>query len=205
MHRTLFGLAAIIAFGRSHPSTSTPLSGVPLVEPEAFGLWPSVAEEPIEVGPTPWRLCRGPTPEQKLARKADEEANGAHASHSIIVRISPNTEEAFRSGATLPSWSVVVKEKHSSHSESGSFDAYALMIKHDAGYDAANGDWVWFIRYVNDFIRVPLRQRRCMKRRWRKDETTMTFGTFPSRQIAQMFAASTPISTWKYSANLRII
>ena len=141
MHRTLFGLAAIIAFGCSRPSASVPLSDVPLVEPKEFALWPSVTEEPIEVGPTPWRLCKGPTPEQERARKADEEANGPHARYSIIVRISPNAEEAFRSGATLPFGRVVVKEKHRDRNESGSFDAYALMIKHEAGYDAANGDW----------------------------------------------------------------
>ena len=135
------------SFPASHTAAATNESSLavpelPEIEPSVFAKWPSFTEVPVEVGPGDWAACAGP-PEQKHARNAEEDANGPHASYSIIVRVSPNAAAPFREGGTLPTGAVVVKEKHktSFFDQRSTFDAYAFMIKREAGYDAINGDW----------------------------------------------------------------
>lgn len=115
-----------------------------LIGPDTFTTWPSVTDEPIDVGPGPWTVCSSPpTTEYEREHKAAEDAaSGPHANYSITVRVSPNAVEAFRDGNMLPPGAVVVKEKHASYgSATRYFVAYALMIKHEEGYDAMSGDW----------------------------------------------------------------
>jgi hypothetical protein len=93
----------------------------------------------------------GPPPEWEREREAAEKANGPHASYSILVRVSPSGATSFREGANLPEGAVVVKEKHLVNNLSGtsSFNAYAFMIKREAGYDTANGDWEYAFVSLN--------------------------------------------------------
>ncbi|HEY4260087.1 MAG TPA: cytochrome P460 family protein [Schlesneria sp.] len=114
-----------------------------LVSPDTFAIWPSVTDEPIDVGPGPWRICRmGPTPEYEHERKAAEDVSGPHANYSITVRVSPDAAQAFRDGMALPPGAIVVKEKQFSYGSAVHyFEEYALMIKHEPGYDELGGDW----------------------------------------------------------------
>ena len=117
---------------------------LPEIQPAVFASWPSVTEKPVQIGPGDWIPCNSvSSPERERERKAAAETSGPHASYSIVVRVSPNAAASFREGGTLPEGAVVVKEKHKIDGMSGdrTFDAYAFMIKREAGYDAANGDW----------------------------------------------------------------
>ncbi len=111
------------------------------LEPATFSIWPSVTDGPIPVSPTLWMFCRGPTPEEARAQDAAAKTHGPHASHSIVVRVSPEAIAPFRSGEPLPVGAAVVKEKYMNHLAKGPLQEYAVMLKREAGYDPDNGDW----------------------------------------------------------------
>lgn len=127
---------------------------LPEIQPAMFASWPSATEKPIEIGPRLWRFCRGPSPEEERERTKEKEANGPHASYSIVVRVSPNAASSFRAGGTLPEGAVVVKEKHQVSGGRREFQAYAFMIKREAGYDEANGDWEYAFVTLQPDIKV---------------------------------------------------
>lgn len=113
-----------------------------LVGPEVFSKWPSATTEPIEVAHRTSRLCGGTLmSEEELKDIAEQEIYGPHAKFLNIVRVNPEATDQFFSGKTLPVGAVVVKEKHRRDASGDAFDAYALMIKREAGYDTRNGDW----------------------------------------------------------------
>jgi hypothetical protein len=112
-----------------------------LVEPAAFAAWPSLTDKPVRVGPDVWLLCRSPTPQEARARDAATKAHGPHAGGSIVVRVSPDALAPFRAGDPLPAGAVVIKQKHEDGRASLPMHEYAMMVKRDAGYDPAGGDW----------------------------------------------------------------
>jgi hypothetical protein len=57
------------------------------------------------------------------------------------VRVSPEAIVPFREGKPLPTEAVVVKEKYANGLATGPLHEYAVMIKREAGYDPAGGDW----------------------------------------------------------------
>jgi len=128
----------------SSDSESAEETELPEIEPSLFTSWPTVTNKPVQIGPEEWSSCtQGPTPEWKHERLMARNINGPHAHYSIVVRVSPDGIEAFRSGQTLPEGAVVVKEKHMVNplSERSTFDAYAFMVKRESGYHDAGGDW----------------------------------------------------------------
>jgi hypothetical protein len=82
-------------------------------------------------------LCRGPLPAEIAAA---EKVSGPHASSIINVLGNDLAERALKKGATaFPPGSVLVKDKYS-------LGGVAGMIKREAGYNPASGDWEFFIR-----------------------------------------------------------
>jgi hypothetical protein len=123
-------------------SETPPASESDLVEPATFSKWPSVTDEPVRVSSNLWALCsRMPTPEEARAIGAATKRHGPHASHSIVVRVSPEALAPFREGKPLPTGAVVVKEKYANPLASGPLYDYAMMIKQEAGYYPEGGDW----------------------------------------------------------------
>jgi hypothetical protein len=108
-----------------------------LPEPVTFSTWPTATEKPVQVGPTLLLVCRAPTPEEE----AHDQRHGPHARYSIVVRVSPEAIGLFREGKPLPSGAVVVKEKYADGRATGPLEEYAVMVKREAGYDPAGGDW----------------------------------------------------------------
>lgn len=82
-------------------------------------------------------LCRGPSPEELAAA---QNLSGPHASSVIDVLGNALAEQALKTGATtFPPGAVLVKDKYSQSGVAG-------MIKREAGYNPASGDWEFFIR-----------------------------------------------------------
>lgn len=68
--------------------------------------------------------------------------HGPHYYSAILVRVNPTSFEAFKSGkAPLPVGTTVIKEKHNGMESKGPPNEYAAMVKREAGYDPAHGDW----------------------------------------------------------------
>ena len=126
-------LAAALLAG-CHPAAPR-ASTAALVESSVFATWPRVTERPVRVSRALWLLCRLPTAQDTL-----HQPHGPHAGYSIVVRVSPEAEAAFREGRPLPPGAVVIKEKYADASASGPMQAYAVMAKR-AGFDPAGGDW----------------------------------------------------------------
>ena len=132
-------LAAVLLAGcdPTIPRTST----AALVESSVFATWPRVTERPVRVSSALWLLCRLPTAgETEALDSAAVARHGPHTHYSIVVRVSPDAETAFREGRPLPPGAVVIKEKYADASASGPMQAYAVMAKR-AGFDPAGGDW----------------------------------------------------------------
>ena len=138
-------LAGIAACTTTTPTNPSPAPGAPAVQPDGadlfepatFSKWPKASEQPIRVSPEEAFLCApisggGNFPQAK---------HGPHASHSIVVRVSPEAMGAFRAGKAMPAGAVVVKEKYPDERAVGPPKEYGLMIKREAGYDPGNGDW----------------------------------------------------------------
>lgn len=92
-------------------------------------------DRPVNEGLT--MLCRGPLPEELAAA---ERVSGPHRSSVIDVRGNDLAANTLKSGATtFPVGSILVKDKYS-------LGGVAGMIKREAGYNPASGDWEFFIR-----------------------------------------------------------
>ena len=142
MRRARWTIAVFLIAGCQPGPTPDPASSVKsdpnLPAPAAFASWPKVTNKPVEVGPALWALCREPSPEEDRRREEQSAPHGPHAG-SIVVRVSPEAIDPFRAGKTLPVGSSVIKEKYKDGLET--MDAYAVMVKREAGYDPAGGDW----------------------------------------------------------------
>jgi len=132
-------LLVVVFAGCQRPAP--PRSASHVVEPADFANWPRITERPVQVGPELWADCRGPTPEETAARNAAATRHGPHVEYAIVVRVSPGAIAAFRQGRQLPVGAVVVKEKYMDRLASGPMQAYAVMVKREAGYDPGGGDW----------------------------------------------------------------
>ena len=135
MHKSFWLIAAFLM--ASCQSGTAPPSQPDLLEHSPYSAWPSVTEQPVQVGADVWVLCRGPTPEEAAKYKL----HGPHASYSIIVRVNPEAIALFRDGSELPTGSVVVKEKYVGIPPSATLPGYAVMTKREAGYFPEGGDW----------------------------------------------------------------
>src|SRR5262245_25805351 len=88
--------------------------------------WPAVTEKPFEVPEHVFRFCRPPEEGAK--------EHGPHFAPAMRVFANPTGFEAVRAGSTpMPVGSVVVKEKWW-NKEGARPDAYAAMVKREAGY-----------------------------------------------------------------------
>jgi Cytochrome P460 len=83
----------------------------------------------------------------------EKEERGPHAGHAISIRVNPVGFTAFQAGQLVPVGTVVVKEKFllTAGGKDAQPVAVAFMIKHEAGYNAAHGDW----EYVYPPLRDP--------------------------------------------------
>jgi hypothetical protein len=134
--RGLVWLITVFLLAGCQSGTPKPEPGV--VEPLTFATWPTVTDKPVQIGPALWVAdCRGPTPEEA----AEAKRHGPHASYSIVVRVSPEANGAFREGKPLPIGAIVVKEKYEDAQASGPLHEYAVMVKREAGYNPGGGDW----------------------------------------------------------------
>jgi Cytochrome P460 len=161
MKRLIFLLTAVWAIGCS-PDPPAPEAPPPERKAQVpdgdfdFSAWPSTGPHG---DPLVWvvaGLCELPrTDEEQAARKAaadrlakDRADRGPHHFPVIVVRTNPDAWDAFKGRkAPMPLGTVVVKEKHRAlNTEDHPVDEYAVMVKREAGYDPANGDWEY--RYV---------------------------------------------------------
>jgi hypothetical protein len=102
-----------------------------------FVSWPTATAEPIPVDFKAPEFCRAPiTPGSDQAK-----AHGPHFKPAIVVRVNPEAIDPFKSHKSVPVGSTVVKEKHPSLDGKGPPQEYAAMIRREAGYDPAHGDW----------------------------------------------------------------
>ena len=102
-----------------------------------FPNWPTVTPKPIPVDPNIFLFCRPPIPDYETKAKT----HGPHFKPFIIIRVNPEAINTFKARKPLPVGSAVVKEKHDIDLASGPPHEYAAMIKREAGYDTAHGDW----------------------------------------------------------------
>ena len=111
-------------------------------------------EQPVEIDPILWALCRSPFPEEEAAfRKADA---GPHSKTMGMYYMNDSAAQVYRDkGATYPVGAVIVKEKlHSMHADESKTQGLAGMVKRAAGYDPEHGNWEYF--FVDDVS--PLRR-----------------------------------------------
>jgi hypothetical protein len=111
-----------------------------LVGEDTFGRWPRLTPKPIRVPPAAWLLCRAPSTKDQAKRDAEAKRHGPHAELTIMLRISPGQETAYREGKRLPVGTTVIKEKRE-EATSPKLHAYAVMIKREPGYFPEGGDW----------------------------------------------------------------
>jgi hypothetical protein len=109
----------------------------------SFSAWPTATRSPIDVSPHVSAACRAPVPvEHNWAEVGGENRHGPHFKHTIVVRISPEQAEEFKTlNAPLSVGTIVVKEKHADGLAKGPPNEYGAMIKHEPGYDPQHGDW----------------------------------------------------------------
>lgn len=102
--------------------------------------WPVLTAKPIPVAVETWSYCRPPSPDD-LAEK-ERKRLGPHFVPAIRVYANPAAHAHLREGrpGALPAGAVIIKEKLSEAGGARPF-AFAAMIKREAGYDRANGDW----------------------------------------------------------------
>jgi hypothetical protein len=135
------GWVVIVLFVAGCRPPTAALSEPALPEPATFVHWPRATEKPVPVGPELWARCRALTPAEDQAREAAAKAHGPHAEYTIVVRVSPDAEAAFREGRPLPVGAMVVKEKYTDRLASGPLHGYAVMAKRAAGFFPDGGDW----------------------------------------------------------------
>jgi len=113
-----------------------------------YRTWAKGNDKPLYLEPSVGARCAGPLPE-------DLKPN-PHVPRYFTVYVNETGRKAFfaKDDATFPSGSVIVKEKypairraHGAYSApdfSATPELLTVMIKHDPGYDKANGDWEFF-------------------------------------------------------------
>jgi hypothetical protein len=153
--KRIIGLLIVLA--GCQQQDSVPVAEKPTVPPQAqtptpvsqpspeieFSNWPTATRIRIDVSPHVSMACRAPLPsEHNWAEGGGEKRHGPHIKHTIVVRISPEQAEEFKTlNAPLPVGTVVVKEKHKDILAEGPPNEYGAMIKHEPGYDPQHGDW----------------------------------------------------------------
>jgi hypothetical protein len=144
----LLVLAVIVVCGcqKEPPAASLPPAQPPSELPE-FASWPKATEKPVRIGLALAMLCRPADPEMIKRHKDKAAPHGPHADHSLIIRVNPDGFAAFQEGKPMPAGSVIVKEKYGDVVASQPMTEYAMMIKHQPGYDSDHGDWEY--AYVN--------------------------------------------------------
>ena len=111
--------------------------------------------EPVFINPMLASLCRGADKsEVEVARKTV----GPHAHTTVLIYMNEVAAKAFEAKAVpYPVGSVIVKEKEAmSYRDGDGFvsgkNGVGGMVKREAGYDAAHGDWEYF--YFEDVASI---------------------------------------------------
>lgn len=103
-----------------------------------YSQWPTVTQKPIPVAPELIAYCRLPTPSR---REEAMKIHGPHTEAAIVVRVNSAGIERFKTGQTVPTGTIVVKEKFSDPLAISPPTAIGVMIKREPGYDPEHGDW----------------------------------------------------------------
>ncbi len=110
-----------------------------------FTGWPAAMAEPYLISTSEIVYCVQPRA-QKI--------HGPHVDRSIVVRTNPEAIDDFRARRPLAVGSTVVKEKWPNGVVGGRPPEYGAMIKREAGYDPANGDWEYLFFTGGDQPRI---------------------------------------------------
>jgi hypothetical protein len=139
MRKSLLMLAGLAVSGCEAPPPTSP--EVSITTPIDFAGWPSATPKPVRVELRFGSLCNTTHEEIEEQEAESRRRHGPHSQLAILIRVSPEAMSAFRAHTPLPVGSVVIKEKHEEKYSKGPPNEYAAMIKREAGYDPANGDW----------------------------------------------------------------
>src|SRR5262245_16630869 len=114
--------------------------------PIDYAGWPSLTAEPVAVEPRVFTYCR-------IAPEA--EVLGPHFAPFVRYYADRANAASFRAGTfPVPVSTMIVKEKY--WEMDGKLHAVAAMIKREAGYDPAHGDWEYVYTTLGD---QPVTQR----------------------------------------------
>jgi hypothetical protein len=116
------------------PSTD---ARIELVSP--YRTWTKVNPRPQIMQPTVAALCRQALP-------SDSIPEGLHGKKYITVYVNPIGSKSMIQDASphFPVGSVIVKGKLPAR-DSAKPEITTVMVKHEAGYDEANGNWEFFV------------------------------------------------------------
>jgi hypothetical protein len=108
---------------------------------KGYRQWTRVNPEPVIMEPRVAMMCAMPLP---VKRRVLEKEN-PHKFNYITVYVNDTGSKAmYAKKPEFPMGSVIVKEKLASK-DSESPELLTVMIKHEPGYNAANGDWEYMV------------------------------------------------------------
>ena len=109
---------------------------------KGYRQWTRINPEPVIMEPRVAELCamsRGPLKERVM------EKDNPHKDNFITVYVNETGSKAmYAKKPSFPLGSVIVKEKLL-RKDSDSPELLTVMIKHEPGYNPANGDWEYMV------------------------------------------------------------
>ena len=123
-------------FASDAPPTNKKSADAPTIDESGtidYAGWPQLTKEPVRIAPQAFRFCVATPRQQKL---------GPHFAPAIRLYANDVAADHLREERTgpLPVGATIVKEKWWNEKAERP-DAYAAMIKREAGYDPDHGDW----------------------------------------------------------------
>lgn len=162
-----------------------------------YAKYEKITPEPVYVNPVLAMLCRG------ASKQEVEKARGKHGPHAntaVVIQMNALAANAFNADLThYPLGSVIVKQKsilgyvgEDGKAVRPADNGVGGMIKRQAGYDPAHGDWEYF--YFEDPAKIESgRIASCVQCHatakatdyvfgsWHRANTAKTPGSFPNR------------------------
>jgi hypothetical protein len=190
--------AAILACGYAAllQTAEPPGGSQPTVSQIAAGYakYEKITPEPVYVNPILAMLCRGAS---KQEVEKERIKHGPHANTAVVIHMNALAANAFKTGLTsYPAGSVVVKQKTilGHVGDDGKFvrpaeNGVGGMIKRQAGYDPAHGDWEYF--YFEDVAKIESgRIASCVQCHDTAKATDHVFGSWHRANTAKIPASS---------------
>lgn len=160
-HFTLILQTVVLLGGSCHrlAAAEQPPASAPTISQIASSYtgYAKITPEPVYVNTFLAMLCRGATKEEVEKERV---THGPHAHSTVVIHMNPIAASAFKAGTgAYPVGSVIVKQKGlleyvDAARKTGPVAKHGVggMVKREAGYDPAHGDWEYF--YFDDVTKI---------------------------------------------------